>query len=68
MLGLTESQLFSKIDSGCFGIAHLSTNIKNQQALNPDDILQKLATGVAKAIEANNMAIENQLRSHGIKV
>ena len=63
MLGLSESQIFSEIDRGCFGIAHLGLNIPDQSSLSPNDMLKKLATGVAKAIEANNRAIERQLRS-----
>ena len=65
MLGLNERQIFHEIDRGCFGIAHINMNIPNQSSLSPNDILAKLATGVAKAIEANNRAIEAQLRSHG---
>lgn len=68
MLGLTESQLANEIDSGAFGIGHLGLNIGKQHALKPEDILQKLVTGVAKAIEANNRAIESQLRSKGINL
>jgi len=67
MLGLTESQLFSEIDSGTFGISHLSLNIRDQQTLQPNDILRKLATGVAKAIESNNRAIERELHNRGIE-
>ena len=63
MLGLSESEIFREIDSGCFGIGHINMNIPNQSSLTPNDILAKLATGVAKAIEANNRAIERQLRS-----
>ena len=68
MLGLSESKVFNEIDSGCFGIAHLSLNIKDQPALEPDDILRKIATGVAKAIIANNKAIENKLRASGLSI
>jgi hypothetical protein len=65
MLGLNESEIFREIDTGCFGIADISMNIPPQSSLSPSDILVKLATGVAKAIEANNRAIEIQLRSQG---
>jgi hypothetical protein len=70
MLGLNGIQLFQKIDSGAFGGGYLAANINinNQKALQPNDILQKLATGVAKAIEANNQAIERQLRNAGIEL
>ena len=68
MLGLTESQLFQQIDRGAFGVGHLGLYIGNQKALQPNAILQQLATGVAKAIEANNQAIEKQLRNAGIKI
>jgi hypothetical protein len=63
MLGLDESALFREIDTGCFGIANISMNIPPQSSLSPSDILTKLATGIAKAIEANNREIESQLRS-----
>ena len=68
MLGKSESQIFNEIERGCFGIGRLSINIPRQKALNPDDILAKLATGVSKAIAANNSAIEQQLRNVGIKL
>lgn len=68
MLGLTESQLFQKIDHGASSSGHWGSYIKKQESLEPDDMLRRLATGVAKAIEANNIAIENQLRSAGIKL
>jgi hypothetical protein len=68
MLGKSESQIFHDIDSGCFGISNLSSNIKSQNNLEPDDILIKLASGVAKAIEQNNKVIESQLREAGIKI
>jgi hypothetical protein len=63
MLGLDESEIFREIDTGCFGIANISMNIPPQSSLSPSDILAKLATGVAKAIESNNKAIEIQLLS-----
>lgn len=63
MIGLSESEIFREIERGCFGIGRLSINIPNQSSLSPDDILAKLATGVAKAIEANNRAIERNLSS-----
>ena len=65
MLGLSGHQLLNEIDHGCFGMGGLALNIPGQPVLNPDDILRKLASGVAKAIEANNRAIEQQLRSQG---
>jgi hypothetical protein len=65
MLGLSESEIFGEIDRGSFGIPNISLSIPNQSSLTPSDILVKLATGVAKAIEANNRAIESQLRSQG---
>ncbi len=68
MLGLNEGQLFQEIDSGVFGIGHIAMHIDDQPTLKPHDILQLLATGVARAIDANNRAIENQLRSAGIKL
>ena len=68
MLGLTERELFSTIDGEVLGAAYSAVHIKDQQALHPQDILRKLASGVAKAIEANNKAIESQLRSAGIKL
>jgi hypothetical protein len=66
MIGLSEGQLFQKIDFGSFGVSHLSVHIKKQNNLDPDDILSKLASGVAKAITANNEEIERQLRLKGI--
>ena len=63
MLGLDESAIFREIDTGCLGIANITMNIPPQSSLSPSDILAKLATGVAKAIEANNREIESQLRS-----
>lgn len=68
MLGMDESSIFHEIDRGCFGIAQLSTEIKDQPALQPNDILQRIATGVAKAIAANNAAIERQLRQAGLSI
>jgi hypothetical protein len=65
MLGLDESEIFREIDAGCFGTTHVSKNIPPQYSLIPRDILERIATGVAKAIEANNRAIEIQLRFHG---
>jgi hypothetical protein len=61
MLGLDESQIFREIDIGCLGICNIGMNIPPQSSLSPSDILAKLATGVAKAIEANNREIETQL-------
>ena len=68
MLGMTEYELTHEIDSACFGIAPLTMNIKDQPTLDPSDILQKLAMGVAQAIEKNNRKIENQLRANGIQI
>jgi hypothetical protein len=68
MLGKSESQIFHDIDCGCFGISHLSSNLTKQNNLEPDDILIKLAPGIAKAIEQNNRLIESQLRDAGIKI
>ncbi len=68
MLGKSESQIFHDIDSGCFGISHLASNLRKQNNLDPDDMLAKLATGVAKAIEQNNRLIESQLRDAGIDI
>ena len=68
MLGKSETQIFHDIDSGCFGISYLSANLKKQNNLDPEDILTKLASGVAKAIEQNNRVIESQLRDAGIDI
>jgi len=62
MLGLSEAELFSIIDNVA-GSAHATTdNLKRQSSVEPRDILARLAAGVAKAIEANNKAIEEQLK------
>ena len=69
MLGLREDEIVHEIDRGCLGFASESLkNIPRQDTLGPEDILAKLATGVSKAIDANNRAIERQLRSAGIEV
>lgn len=68
MVGLNESELFQNIESGYFGIGHLSISIRSQPSLNPNDALVKLATGVAKAIEANNRRITEQLQRAGIEI
>jgi hypothetical protein len=65
MVGLGGSEIFREIDTECFEIAQASKNIPPQYSLNPRDILERLATGIAKAIEANNRAIEIQSRSQG---
>jgi hypothetical protein len=68
MLGMTESEIIHEIDHGCFGIAPLTINIKDQLNLEPDDILKKLAKGVAQAIEKNNRKITNQLRALNLQI
>jgi len=63
MIGLDESALFTIIDEGTVNPASQATRgIEKQGALEPRDILIRLATSVAKAIEANNKAIEEQLK------
>lgn len=62
MIGLDEGTLFSIIDEGTASASgHDATSIEKQGALEPRDILIRLAASVAKAIEANNNAIEQQL-------
>jgi hypothetical protein len=64
MIGLSESELLAKIDEVAANPSDYSAkNIQNQGGLQPRDILTRLASGVAKAIAANNKAIEDQLRS-----
>lgn len=68
MLGMHESDIFREINRKCFDIPKQAEHIKDQPALNPDDILRRIATGVAKAIAVNNKAIENQLRAAGLSI
>ena len=68
MLGMTEYQIKSLINQECFGIPSLFSSIPEQDALQPRDILRKIASAVAKAISNNNQAIEQNLRSKGISV
>jgi len=68
MLGMSESDIYREIDRGCFGVAYLGLEIGDQESLQPKDMLPKLATGVGKAIAANNVAIGKQLRRASIQV
>jgi len=66
MLGMTENKIKDVIDQECFGIPGLFMNIRDQSLLDPQDILRKMASAVAKAISANNEAIERDLARRGI--
>jgi hypothetical protein len=69
MLGLNEAQLFSMMDEGSASASsRTAKNIESQGSLEPRDILIRLTNSVAKAIEANNKVIEEQLRNAGIKL
>ena len=68
MIGLSEKKLIKEIESGYVGIGHFSTAIRRQESLDPTDTLNKLVAGVVQAIEANNKAIEQQLKQLGINV
>jgi len=66
MLGMTKNEIKDAIDRECFGIPGLFMNIPDQSVLAPQDILRKMASAVAKAISANNEAIERGLARRGI--
>ena len=66
MLGMSESDLKRAIDHGAFGVAPVMLNIKDQESLQPNDILKKLVRGIVEAIAKNNAKIEADLYSHGI--
>jgi hypothetical protein len=66
MLGMSESDLKRAIDHGAFGISPIMLNIPDQESLQPNDILKKLANGVVEAIAKNNEKIEANLRSRGV--
>jgi hypothetical protein len=63
MLGLSESEILKAIDTmvARTSITSETTHIKDQEVLDPNDILRKLAIGVASAIAKNNQAIEKEL-------
>jgi len=63
MLGLTESEILKAIDTmvARTSISSETMHIKDQEVLEPNDILRKLAIGVASAIAKNNQAIEREL-------
>ena len=63
MLGMSKSELEHAIDSGSWGFGGLLSNIQQQNALKPADILQKMASGIAEAISENNARIERDLVS-----
>ena len=66
MLGMSESKIRNSINSGCFRTPYTYTNIQGQNALSPPDILQKIATSVAKTIIENNKCIERDLMNRGL--
>ena len=68
MIGISKQKLINEIEGEYGSIGHYVTAIKRQDSLDPTDTLNKLVTGVVKAIEANNKAIEQQLNQLGIKV
>ena len=68
MLGMTEREIFYKIDDSCASTPRRSKNIPDQKVLQPEDITGRIATAVAKAIAANNKVIEWQLRRAGLRL
>ena len=66
MIGLNKQKLIDEIQGEYGSIGHYITAIKRQDSLNPTDTLDRLVKGVVKAIEANNKAIEQQLKRLGI--
>jgi len=68
MLGMKQLEIESRIDSGAFGVTTPYMNIREQEALQPNDILKKLVRGVAEAIVANNERIQEQLAQRGYLV
>jgi hypothetical protein len=63
MIGLDVGRLFSIIDKVTISPpSQIAKGIGTQGSLEPRDILIRFAAGVAKAIEANNQAIEEQLK------
>jgi hypothetical protein len=61
MIGLSEYELVRIIDSGAFSNAPLMVNIREEES-------KRLVNGIAKAIEANNKRITEQLAVFGFKV
>jgi len=68
MIGMPEYEIFEVIDRACSELPHLFPNIPEQKALDPKYILGQIATGVAKAISANNAVIEHQLHQIGLRI
>lgn len=66
MLGMRENEIERVIDRECTGFTGLFMNISDQSVLEPQDILRRLASAVAKAISVNNEAIERDLARRGI--
>lgn len=63
MIGLSESEILKAIDAmvARTSITSKTMHIKDQEVLEPNDIIRKLAIGVASAIARNNQAIERAL-------
>jgi hypothetical protein len=68
MLGLTEDELLKAIDNAVLSTPQKAVFIKDQQGLQPSDILQRLTNSIARAIVTNNQIIEQQLRNAGIRI
>jgi hypothetical protein len=66
MIGLSKQKLINEIESEYGSFGHYNTAIKRQDSLDPADTLNRLVAGVVKAIEANNKAIELQLKQLGV--
>lgn len=62
MVGLSEGQIKHKIESELYGLTIMSQNAELRS------LAERVAEGVAKAIEANNERIEQQLLSANIKI
>jgi len=59
MLGMSQEKIRQEIENEC---------LKFPRADTPEKILKRVATGVAKVIAKNNVAIENELRKAGFKI
>jgi hypothetical protein len=63
MLGLTKSELENTIEFRVRGTMIVLTEYQGLEQL-----VDRIVEGVAEAIEKNNIAIEDGLRSHGIDI